>query len=61
MTLTPCSGFSLTMKLLGRKGGASFICECTEVIVQFYSYRLHQPECVIRVHAKLGQPMPVTQ
>ena len=57
----PCSGFGLMTKLLGRKGGASFIRECMEVIAQFYSYRLHQPECVIHVHAKLGQPMPVTQ
>ena len=61
MTMTPCSSFGLTTKLLSRKSGAGFIRECTEVVSQRYSYGLHQPESFVCVHAKLGKSMPVTQ
>ena len=60
-TLTPHSGFSLMMKLFGGKGSASFSGERMEVVTQRCSYRLHQLERVICVHAKLGQPVPVAE
>ena len=61
VTLMPHSGFSLTMKLFGGKGSAKFSGERMEVVTQHCSYQLHQLECVVCVHAKLGQPVPVAE